>query len=73
MIWGAFSLGLALGVGLGFVLVLIAGYNPSHRAPRAHLPPATARQLRRARRESRLQIDAPRWIAPARTNFEGEP
>ena len=43
------------------------------REPRLALPPATARQIRRAARANRLEVrNPPRWVASANHDFDTE-
>lgn len=56
------------------ILLRAAAHDPTH-VPRA-LPPATARQIARARRGNRADLraahDRRRWISPARADFDNE-
>lgn len=56
-----FLCGAGAGAAAMFALMLIVDrqYLPGLRAPRSHLPPASARQRRRAERASRLRIEGP--------------
>jgi hypothetical protein len=61
---------IALGAALLYVVQLVRGWSRESKA----LPPATARQLARARRANRLDMrkPPPRWIPLPSGNFDNE-
>lgn len=76
--WGVFAFFCGMGCGVACAMLAIGvgratRYDPNpYRAPRADLPPATARAIRRMRQANRLQVrfGPQRWLAPRRSALD---